>query len=160
MDADIIVHTVAPRAKPQGRDGYLISSAYSNALIAAYRDGARSIVIPSLGTGAFGWDVREATSWAYDGIYMGLYHCPRMKEITFCCYTEQDAAIFREVFKDEIAGGLSFGELCPKCGDPALPIIYGLPTPSALDDPEFYSGGCMVGPENPEWACRDCEIEF
>lgn len=160
LDAEIVVHAVAPRAKSAAGDGYLISSAYSNALIAAYRDGARSIVFPSLGTGAFGWDIKEATSWAYDGIYMGMYQCPRMKEVTFCCFTEADAAIFRDVFNAEIELGLSFGEKCPNCGDTALPITYGLPTLEALQDPDFYAGGCLIDAENPTWACRECNLEF
>jgi O-acetyl-ADP-ribose deacetylase (regulator of RNase III) len=160
LDADIIVHAVAPRVSSAGGDGYLISTAYTNALIAAYRDGARSVVFPSLGTGAFGWNIKQATSWAYDGIYMGMYHCPKMREVTFCCFTEQDAAVFREVFEAEIEGGLSFGEPCPKCNQPALPITYGLPTPEDFADPDFYSGGCIVEPGKPSWVCRQCAIEF
>jgi hypothetical protein len=49
---------------------------------------------------------------------------------------------------------------CPQCGGVVTPIIYGLPTQQDIEDPGFYSGGCIILPENPEWACLECEIEF
>jgi len=49
---------------------------------------------------------------------------------------------------------------CPKCGNQAIPITYGLPTEEDFNDPSFYSGGCIIMPDQPEWACTDCEIEF
>jgi hypothetical protein len=49
---------------------------------------------------------------------------------------------------------------CPRCGNPALSITYGLPTEEDFNDPSFYSGGCIIMPDQPDWACPDCEIEF
>jgi hypothetical protein len=49
---------------------------------------------------------------------------------------------------------------CPTCGNPALPITYGLPTEEDFNNPSFYSGGCIVMPNQPQWACPKCEIEF
>lgn len=57
-------------------------------------------------------------------------------------------------------GTTGLGEPCPNCGAPALAITYGLPTPQAIDDPTFYSGGCLMDVNNPNWACRECELEF
>jgi len=49
---------------------------------------------------------------------------------------------------------------CPNCGKPSLPIIYGLPTEEDFNTPNFYSGGCIIMPDQANWACPDCEIEF
>ncbi len=54
---------------------------------------------------------------------------------------------------------------CPRCGSPAVPIVYGLPAGElfeAADRGEVVLGGCMVWDEQPEWACRgvDCGLEF
>ena len=49
---------------------------------------------------------------------------------------------------------------CPNCGQPALPIVYGLPREEDVNDPNFYSGGCIIMPNQPNWACAECEIEF
>lgn len=49
---------------------------------------------------------------------------------------------------------------CPNCDKPALPIVYGLPREEDFNDPDFYSGGCIIMPDQPNWACLECEIEF
>ena len=49
---------------------------------------------------------------------------------------------------------------CPQCSSPAIPITYGLPTQADFEDPTFYSGGCIVIEGQPNWACRECGIEF
>lgn len=49
---------------------------------------------------------------------------------------------------------------CPTCGQQALPITYGLPLEEDLNDPNFYSGGCIITEDQPNWACRECGIEF
>ncbi|MFM6962844.1 MAG: PD-(D/E)XK nuclease family protein [Micrococcales bacterium] len=48
--------------------------------------------------------------------------------------------------------------LCDFCRKPMTRILYGYP------DPQFYEqnrdtrvfGGCIIGPENPVWACKTC----
>ena len=49
---------------------------------------------------------------------------------------------------------------CPSCGSTdAVPIIYGYPdtelSMAALNG-EVALGGCMWGPESPDYECRDC----
>ena len=58
------------------------------------------------------------------------------------------------------AGSKDLVSNCPNCGNPSLPITYGLPTVHDLQDSNFYSGGCIVRDDSPEWACRACEVEF
>ena len=49
---------------------------------------------------------------------------------------------------------------CPTCGSTdAIRIIYGLPTMEAFEASqrgEFALGGCMVGPESPDYECLCC----
>jgi len=50
---------------------------------------------------------------------------------------------------------------CPGCGADIvpLPIIYGYPTPVTFLEYEagrLALGGCMVGPESPEFECPAC----
>lgn len=51
---------------------------------------------------------------------------------------------------------------CPACGSPrALRIVYGLPTAEAFEEAErgeFALGGCVIGPESPDYECRDCGV--
>lgn len=45
---------------------------------------------------------------------------------------------------------------CPNCGEPLkrVRIVYGLPTPEALADPNVVLGGC--DPDGPTFACAHC----
>jgi len=50
---------------------------------------------------------------------------------------------------------------CPLCRSTAQPlrIIYGLPTLDlAMDERTggYVLGGCVIGPESPDYECRDC----
>jgi hypothetical protein len=51
---------------------------------------------------------------------------------------------------------------CPSCGarDP-IPIVYGYPDfelGQAAERGEVILGGCLVGPESPEFECRSCGL--
>lgn len=50
---------------------------------------------------------------------------------------------------------------CPSCRSAAhpLPIAYGYPSLElalAAERGNVALGGCLVGPESPEFECRDC----
>ena len=50
---------------------------------------------------------------------------------------------------------------CPACGSTdAVEIVYGLPggdLAEAADRGDVVLGGCMVGPESPDYECRSCQ---
>lgn len=52
---------------------------------------------------------------------------------------------------------------CPNCGEPLkrIPIVYGLPSSEFADqvargEVEAVLAGCLVGPDDPKWACAAC----
>jgi hypothetical protein len=53
---------------------------------------------------------------------------------------------------------------CPRCGSTdAIEIVYGYPDPgmsAAAERGEIALGGCMVGPEAPEYECRGCHLQL
>lgn len=50
---------------------------------------------------------------------------------------------------------------CPKCkSTKVLKILYGLPAPSAYNDPELYLGGCCIFGDDPVWHCADCHWQW
>lgn len=50
---------------------------------------------------------------------------------------------------------------CMRCLTAVLPISYGLPTEEALDDPDFYSGGCsIILGVTPAYYCPTCKLEL
>ena len=53
---------------------------------------------------------------------------------------------------------------CPRCGEPAIRIVCGIPDPEYLQDFEragtdYELGGLMVLEESSEWRCRSCGHE-
>jgi len=50
---------------------------------------------------------------------------------------------------------------CPRCGaTDAVEISHGLPTREAWEAElrgEIVLGGCLVGPESPDFECRSCK---
>lgn len=160
LDAKYIIHAVAPIWGGMIGD----REALANAYIAIFREaqywGIKSVAIPSLGTGAYGWNLEEATVIAKRAIINGLKHYPLLEKISFSCFNDEAAKLYGRLFETELKYGLDFRLRCPKCGELALAISHGMPSGDELDDPNFYSGGCMVSPGQSNWACRDCEIEF
>lgn len=53
---------------------------------------------------------------------------------------------------------------CPQCGSRrVLPIAYGLPGPELqrlADQGRVALGGCVVGPDSPQWRCGSCGHSF
>jgi hypothetical protein len=52
--------------------------------------------------------------------------------------------------------------ICPRCGsviDP-LPVVYGYPTEDTFAEAEagrVRLGGCLIGPEAPDYRCPICD---
>lgn len=50
---------------------------------------------------------------------------------------------------------------CRTCFGQVIPVTYGLPTEEAANDPNFYSGGCLVEiGEDAKYFCRNCDREL
>ena len=49
---------------------------------------------------------------------------------------------------------------CPACGSlRAIEVVYGLPAPELTEAAlrgEVRLGGCLIGPESPDYECLDC----
>ena len=161
LNAEVIVHAVPPQLEADEDNWMILLATYANAVIMGYEEGgATSIVIPPLGLEEVTKDIGGLATIAYDGIFLGIGQCRGIREVTLCMPNETAARHFRQVFRAELRDGWHFGPDCPNCGKPALPITYGLPSGRDFMDPNFYSGGCIVRDENPNWACRACEVEF
>ena len=53
--------------------------------------------------------------------------------------------------------------VCPRCGGPAKPIVYGLPGPELQQQAtagEVLLGGCCIDADSPEFGCVRCGFEW
>jgi O-acetyl-ADP-ribose deacetylase (regulator of RNase III) len=97
LPARRIIHTVGPVWK--GGDHYeqpLLRACYQNCFAVALRNGVRSIAFPAISTGVYGYPKRQATEIAV--AVMREYE-DRFERIIACCFSEEDAALYRTVLQ-------------------------------------------------------------
>ncbi len=94
LAARFVIHAVAPRFRGHPHDPDLLSSAYSASLKLADEAQARSIAIPSLGTGLYGYPLREAAAIALSTVSGYLRSGSSIKLVTFVLFSANDLAVY------------------------------------------------------------------
>jgi len=95
LPARRVIHTVGPVWK--GGEQYepaLLRACYRNSLELALENGVRSIAFPAISTGVYGFPKRQAAAIAVAAM---LEYEARFERIIACCFSEEDAARYREV---------------------------------------------------------------
>jgi len=100
LPARWVVHTVGPvwRGGQHGEEA-LLAAAYANSLPLAAEQGAQSIAFPCVSTGVYGYPAREAAKIAVQAVRETLPQCPQMQRVVFCCFSQQDAALYRRLLE-------------------------------------------------------------
>jgi O-acetyl-ADP-ribose deacetylase (regulator of RNase III) len=98
LPARWVVHAVGPVwSGGQRGEAKLLEGCYRRTFELALEKGARSIAFPAISTGVYGFPKREAARIALD--VMRTYE-GRFDEIIACCFSEEDAAIYRETLAE------------------------------------------------------------
>lgn len=90
-----IIHTVGPvwhggmQHEPQ-----LLASCYRTALALAAKYNLKSIAFPCISTGAYGYPKEAAARIALQTVGEALQHQTYQGSVIFCCFSEEDAAIY------------------------------------------------------------------
>jgi O-acetyl-ADP-ribose deacetylase (regulator of RNase III) len=160
LPAKYIIHAVAPEYWAYGDVQFIMRSVYVEMFYEARNLGLKSIAIPSLGTGVYGWGMEEATREAYSGVLDGLEAYPGIEEVTFCCYDQSAAAVYNKIFAGQLNHDIDFTKRCPECNGKAIRVVYGLLATPPTEENDYLIGGCMFGQDAPKWGCRECGIQF
>lgn len=100
LPAKFVVHAVAPRSQNGVPGSHVaLSQAYQRSIELAIQARAKSIAFPSLGTGIFGFPITSAPAYAMDGLGAAFHEWSTLEPVTICCFTEEDAAVYRRLFK-------------------------------------------------------------
>lgn len=100
LQARWIVHAVGPVWRGgTNREAQLLASAYASALSAAQEIGALSIAFPALSTGIYGYPREDAAHIAVHTVNDWCAEHPAPRHIIFCCFSDDDAAIYRYVLE-------------------------------------------------------------
>ncbi len=100
LPAPWVIHTVGPVWRGGGRgERELLASCYRRSLEIALDHGLRTIAFPSISTGAYGFPVAEAAAIAVRTVREFLRSSPRPVEVTFCCFSPQDLAVYEDLLR-------------------------------------------------------------
>jgi O-acetyl-ADP-ribose deacetylase (regulator of RNase III) len=97
LPARRVIHTVGPVW--QGGNNYeaaLLQACYRNSFEIALENGVRSIAFPAISTGVYGFPKQQATEIA---VTVMRQYADRFERIIACCYSEADAALYRQVLE-------------------------------------------------------------
>ena len=98
LAAKWVIHTVGPVWHGGGRDeAALLESCYVNSFKLALEKGVHSIAFPAISTGVYGYPKNEAVEIAVTA--MKNFE-PRFARIIACCFSEDDANLYRSALSD------------------------------------------------------------
>jgi len=96
LPAKSIIHTVGPIYDGGGYDeANLLASCYRESLRLAVNAGLRTIAFPCISTGVFGYPSEDACDIAIATVVEWLAMNPLPESVTFCCFSDEDADIYR-----------------------------------------------------------------
>jgi O-acetyl-ADP-ribose deacetylase len=108
LKAKYIFHTVGPvwQGGSQG-ESKILASCYQYCIRLAHGMKLRSIVFPSISTGAFGYPVEMAAPLALDAVRLALVAGASLEEVTFCLFDAETLSMYEkaahEMFGDAAA---------------------------------------------------------
>ena len=98
LPAKHVIHTVGPVWRGGGNgEAELLASCYRRSLEIARGLGCASIAFPCISTGVYGYPFGEAARIAVDTVRAVLEASSGDMDVTFCCFSESDLAVYEEL---------------------------------------------------------------
>lgn len=96
LPAGHVIHTVGPvwRGGSHG-EAALLADCYRNSLGLAARHALHSIAFPCISTGIYGYPAADAARVAVDTVRATLSASAGPMDVTFCCFSADDLALYR-----------------------------------------------------------------
>lgn len=95
LDAKYVIHAVGPIFESLQRDGAILASAYRSALSLATEHTVANVAFPCISTGVYGFPSEAACQIAVATVVDWLDSNLHPNVVTFCCFTEKDAKLYR-----------------------------------------------------------------
>lgn len=98
LPCKMVVHTVGPvwRGGDAGEEK-ILKSCYINSVETAVRKGAKSIALPCISTGRYGYPPNKAAVVACETVKLMLSKYPEIQKIYFVCFSSSDLNIYKQL---------------------------------------------------------------
>ncbi len=98
LPARYVIHTVGPvwRGGAHG-EPLLLQSCYRRSLELAAAHSIATLAFPSISTGIYGYPIEQAAEIAVATVRAGLATLADLREVTFCCFSAGDLAVYRRL---------------------------------------------------------------
>ena len=97
LPARHVVHAVGPVWRGgRHHEAELLASCYRRSLALAASVDASSIAFPSISTGVYGYPIEAAADIAIATVRDALTAHPSIREVIFCCFSQQDLSVYRK----------------------------------------------------------------
>jgi len=98
LPAKFVIHTAGPVWSGGGsREKDLLKSCYQSSLELAEEYQVRSLAFPCISTGVYCFPKEIAAAIAVETVRNFLETSTSIKQVIFCCFSENDCAIYREL---------------------------------------------------------------
>ena len=77
-----------------------LASCYKHSLELAEKNGVTTIAFPSISTGIYGYPIESAATIAINTVNAYLKQGSSLKEIIFCCFSEEDCQVYKKVLNE------------------------------------------------------------
>ena len=105
LPARYVIHAVGPVWRGGGSgEAELLAGCYRRCLEIAAERGIGSVAFPSISTGVYGYPIEEAARVAVETVRAYLGSSGRGIEVTFCCFSARDLAIYERLLKERGEG--------------------------------------------------------
>ncbi|UCI06731.1 O-acetyl-ADP-ribose deacetylase [Mesorhizobium sp. B1-1-8] len=101
LPAHYVIHTVGPVWQGGGKgEAELLASCYRRSLEIAGAHDCRTIAFPAISTGVYRFPKEQAANIAVGTISSFIAQNPLPEIVTFCCFDEQTAELYRRAIAD------------------------------------------------------------
>jgi len=100
LPARHVIHTVGPvwRGGEAGEDE-LLASCYRSVMRLVQENGLKTVAVPAISTGVYGYPLARATDIAVDTVAAWLEEDDGAREVTFCCFGRQALETYQEALR-------------------------------------------------------------
>ena len=101
LKAKHVIHTVGPiwHGGKHGENQYLFNC-YKKSLLLSTHHGIETIAFPNISTGIYGYPKELAAETAIAAVKQHQRSGRKLKEVTLCCYDEENYEIYNKLLKD------------------------------------------------------------